>query len=66
MEIKLNGKPHEADEAASVQSLLDSLSIRAPRVAVMVNDAIVKKADRAERILRQGDVVEVISMVGGG
>lgn len=36
------------------------------RVAVELNGQIVRKAQYAETVLKDGDVVEVVSFVGGG
>ncbi len=36
------------------------------RIAVELNGQIVPKAKYAETVLRDGDVVEVVSFVGGG
>lgn len=36
------------------------------RIAVELNGQIVRKAQYAETVLKDGDVVEVVSFVGGG
>lgn len=66
MKIILNGEPHELDGDATVGSLLDGLKLHDQRVAVMVNDAVIRKPQRASAQLREGDKVEIITMVGGG
>ncbi|MDX2176277.1 MAG: sulfur carrier protein ThiS [Candidatus Sumerlaeia bacterium] len=63
--IVLNGDPHEA-AAATLAELLDELQLGDRPVATLVNDEIVRRADRAGRVLSAGDRVEVVSMVGGG
>jgi thiamine biosynthesis protein ThiS len=35
-------------------------------VAVEVNRALVRRAERAERRLAEGDAVEIVTLVGGG
>lgn len=61
----LNGEPHRSD-AATVEALLEELKLHGRRVAVMVNDAIVKRAEFATRAIAEGDRVEVVSLIGGG
>lgn len=66
MKIKLNGEDFTAKEAQTLESLLEDLSVTGRRVAVMVNGEIIKKDRRGGALLKDGDAVEVISMVGGG
>lgn len=66
MQITLNGKPYTHDTVSSVQSLLDALEIKNRRVAVMVNEVVIKKDSFSRSDLQEGDQVEIIQMVGGG
>jgi sulfur carrier protein len=66
MKIKLNGKPHEMPAATGLLQLLESLQVNPDLVAVELNLDIVKRADRAGIVLKEGDEVEVIRMIGGG
>jgi len=66
MNIMLNGKEHECTDSISVSGLLNRLEIHGKRVAVMVNDQIVKKDLFDQITLTENDDVEVIQMVGGG
>jgi thiamine biosynthesis protein ThiS len=66
MRIKLNGEPKEVRDRISVRELLESLAIRDERVAVEVNLEVVRRERRAERLLGEGDQVEIVSFVGGG
>jgi sulfur carrier protein len=66
MQVKLNGEPREIPEGMTVASLLGHLGVKAPRVAVEVNEAVVTK-DRYDACeLRAGDAVEIVAFVGGG
>ncbi len=51
---------------ATLAGLLDELGITAGRVAVEVNDRVVKRADYPAFGLKEGDRVEVVNFVGGG
>jgi len=66
MHIHLNGEPREVPESTTVTELLSSLDLGALRVAVEVNLEIVPRARYLEHRLAEGDVVEVVSFVGGG
>ena len=66
MQITLNGKPYRCDSVQTVAELLVELDVTGRRVAVMVNDIIVKKDGYERNAVEDGDRVEVIQMVGGG
>jgi sulfur carrier protein len=66
MDITLNGNPYEAGENLNLANLVQSLDLKGRRVAVMLNEEVVKRERWSEVSLRPGDTVEVIQMVGGG
>lgn len=66
MEIVLNGESYESESLRSVQALIEQLELGGKRVAVMVNDEIVRRADYDASPIAQGDRVEIVHMVGGG
>lgn len=66
MTIQLNGESYEIPEPVSVDALLARLDIDARRVAVEVNEIVIKKAVYGATIVRAGDAVEVVNFVGGG
>ena len=66
VEILINGRPHAISGQASVASLLDDLGMTARVVAVEVNQELVPRSDHAERLLRPGDRLEIVTLVGGG
>jgi thiamine biosynthesis protein ThiS len=65
LEITINGEKR-AVSAPTVGALLAELELESVRVAVMRNEKIVPRAARADEPLLPGDIVEIISMVGGG
>ncbi len=65
IEIQLNGERRQV-KAATLEGLLEELSLGQRPVATMVNDAIIRREQRAQFSLSPGDRVEIISMVGGG
>lgn len=66
MKLTVNGEAREVPPSSSVSDLLALLEIRAPRVAVEVNRAVVPRARHAEHRLGEGDTVEIVTFVGGG
>ena len=64
--ITLNGEAHSLERPLSVAELVTSLDLASEQVAVEVNRRIVRRADHAARTLAAGDVVEVVTLVGGG
>jgi sulfur carrier protein len=64
--IQLNGERYEVPEPLTVDALLTRLEIDGRRVAVEVNEYVVKKAAYANTLVAEGDVVEVVNFVGGG
>jgi len=66
MQIKLNGKAREVEEGVSVQRLLDGLGLLALRVAVQVNEDIIKRDRYPETILKADDTVEILTFMSGG
>lgn len=66
MQIRLNGKDHEVREGITVTQLLEELKVHPDRVAILVNQEIVKKASYASTTLKGGDRVEVLTVMAGG
>ncbi len=66
MQIQLNGKERDVRDRISVAELLEELKIHPERVAVLVNQEIVKKPAYASAILRDGDAVEILTVMAGG
>lgn len=66
MTIEVNGKPREIANGTSVASLLEALGVKQPHVAVELNLEVVPRAEHAATALRDGDRLEVVTLVGGG
>ena len=63
--VIINGTK-EAAEGKSISEYLSERNYQPAYVAVECNEEIVPKAEYEKRILKDGDVVEVVSFVGGG
>ena len=66
MKIVLNGEHRELDEPTTLAALLAQLQLEPNRVAVEVNRSIVPRNQHAQCVLREGDQLEVVTLVGGG
>ena len=63
--IKINGMILDAAELPLARYLEENGYVRS-RIAVEINEVIIPKAQYDGRILRDGDTVEIVSLVGGG
>ena len=66
MRIAVNGEMRDAREGMTVAGLLEQLKVQPERVVVEVNLAILKRAQHAEAVLKDGDRIEIVQFVGGG
>lgn len=64
--IRLNGEERPVPEGRTVRDLLDDLGFKGRAVAVEINRELVPKRMHPQTTLRDGDVVEVVTLVGGG
>lgn len=64
--IKVNSKVIEGLENVTVAELLKELNYKTMYVAVEINNKIVPKSNYENTIISNGDVIEVVSFVGGG
>lgn len=63
--IVINGEDFDTDKL-SLTEHLKSEGLLPERVAVMVNGEILPKSEYTERVLTDGDTVEIVGFVGGG
>lgn len=66
MVLIINGERYVFEEDVSVMEMLEMLDVKRSRVAVELNKKIVRKGEFETTHLRDGDVIEVVSFVGGG
>jgi sulfur carrier protein len=64
--IIVNGEPQDVPDNTSVAQLLVGLELASRPVAVEVNQQLVSRPEHAERVLRAGDRLEIVTLVGGG
>ncbi len=66
MEVQLNGQTRAVAGACTVARLLEELNLAGQPCAVEINASVVPKREHGERTLREGDTVEIVTLVGGG
>jgi sulfur carrier protein len=66
MHLRVNGRPVELGQPTPLIDYLQQLGVQPRAVAVEVNGRILERDEFARTTLREGDVVEIVRMVGGG
>jgi thiazole synthase len=66
MTITVNGEPRPVPDPCTVADLLRALGKDPAKLAVEVNRDVVPRAAHAGHRLRDGDAVEIVTLVGGG
>jgi sulfur carrier protein len=65
MRLKLNGKEREMPELGTVEDLIRHLEIHR-MIVVEHNGEILARDAYSERVIQDGDALEIVHMVGGG
>ena len=66
IQIHVNGQVRPWRGGATVADLLQELDIKTERVAVELNLEILDRAVFGERVLKDGDRLEILGFIGGG
>lgn len=66
MELTVNGKKLDVTNGATITALLDKLEINPLRVAVQLNQQIIKREQYENTSLKAGDRLEIITYMAGG
>lgn len=64
--VTLNGEPRPVAAGTTVAELVAQVSGTGGKVAVEINREIVPRSTHGERVLAEGDAVELVTFVGGG
>ncbi|MBR2254269.1 MAG: sulfur carrier protein ThiS [Candidatus Methanomethylophilaceae archaeon] len=65
MKIRINGNEREF-KGSTVMDLFEVAGYDPKRSAVEINGSVVRRSDYGEHTVNEGDVVEIVSLVGGG
>lgn len=66
MQVVVNGARQEVPEGTTVSELVRKLGLSKHACAAEVNKALVPRREQEGRALADGDVVELVTLVGGG
>ncbi len=66
MRLTVNGEGQEVAAGTTVRGLIERLDLAGGPVAVERNGEVVPRAEHAATALVEGDVVEIVHLVGGG
>jgi sulfur carrier protein len=64
--VTLNGNPVELEQPLSISELLTSVQVPPDYLAVEINAEVIPRAEHITHLVQDGDVVEVVTLVGGG
>lgn len=66
MQLTVNGKARTVADDATITRLLEELQINPLRVAVQLNERIIKRELYERTPLQAGDTLEIITFMAGG
>ena len=64
--VTINGKEVVLADNTSVSSYLEACSYKTDRIVVELNEEILPKTEYVSTVLKDGDVMEIVSFMGGG
>lgn len=64
--IQINGESTSLDAEMSIQTMLDTVPVPPNYLAVEINGEVVPREEYAQHQLKDGDDVELVTLVGGG
>ena len=66
MTVIVNGETRQIPENTNLARLLEILELASARVAVELNQSVVRHAEWGNIVLRENDRIEIVHFVGGG
>ena len=66
IQLRVNGRQVELESPTALVDYLARLGVDRRAVAVEVNGRILERSEYEGAVLGEGDVVEIVRMVGGG
>ena len=66
MKLRVNGDERDLDAGSTLAELLRTLNLPETGIAVAIDGAVVPRSTHRDRVLADGESVEVIRAVGGG
>lgn len=66
LQLTINGKPSEMPPGSTMADIVAALNVDVREIAMMRGDSIVARSKYAETALAEGDVIELVTFIGGG
>ena len=66
MRVQINGDTREMADGMSLNDLIRELSLAPERVAIELNQQVVRRSDWSQTFLNDADRIEIVHFVGGG
>jgi sulfur carrier protein len=66
VQVEINGERRELTAGVTVADVIGLLDLNRRRLAVEINREIVARDSYGDRVLQEGDVLEIVQFVGGG
>ncbi len=66
LRVQINGEAREVADALKLSELVNELSLAPERVAIELNQQVVRRNHWPTTILADGDRIEIVHFVGGG
>ena len=64
--VQINGEEREGPHDSTLLKLINYLSLVPERLAIELNQQVVRRAAWAETTLKEDDRIEIVHFVGGG
>lgn len=64
--VTINGEKREVPAEVDLDKLLELFSLPKQRIAIELNNSVIRRADWPETVVRGDDKIEVVHFVGGG
>ena len=66
MQISINGQQRTVHQSTTLMELVQQLELNPRQVAIEVNRELVPRGEHAQHRLSEGDVLEIVTLAGGG
>ncbi len=66
MWLLLNGERREVADGSSLAQLIETLELAPERIAIELNQGVVRRAEWPATELKESDRIEIVHFVGGG
>lgn len=64
--VQINGEKREVPGEIDLDRLLELFSLPKQRIAIELNNDVVRRGNWQDTLVRDGDKIEVVHFVGGG